>query len=380
MQLVDRGGVGHDALSQAQGQFLASANQSGLLTQVRFNGLPDSPQYDLNVDNVKARALGVPISNINQTLSAALGGTYVNDYLENGRIKRVYVQADAPYRMLPSDIDDWYVRNNSGDMVQLVELASGDWSYGSPKLTRFNGTSSREIQGSSAQGVSSGEALQEVMRLAEDLPDGIDIEWTGLSYEETQSGDSTWILYAVSALAVFLILAALYESWAIPISIMLVVPFGIMGAVLTTWGSKLWMEEGLANDVYFQVGLLMTIGLAAKNAILIVEFAKSNFEEGMSAYDAAYVAAKQRFRPILMTSLTFILGVLPLALASGPGSGAQNAISTGVLGGITATTFFVVFFAPFFFIWVYRLFKHDDVVEGRKAREDDEQSEGGVNA
>lgn len=378
-QLVDRAGLGHEALTQAQGQFLGMANQSPLLTQVRFNGLADSPQYNLDIDKVKARALGVPISNINQTLSAALGGRYVNDFLENGRIKRVYVQADVPYRMLPTDIDDWYVRNVNGDMVQLVELASGEWTYGSPKLTRFNGTSSREIQGSNAEGVSSGEALQEVMKIAEKLPKGIGIEWTGLSYEETQSGSMTGILYAISALAVFLILAALYESWAIPMAIMLVVPFGIFGAVLTTWASKFWMDGGLANDVYFQVGLLMTIGLAAKNAILIVEFAKNNFEEGMSAYDAAYKAAKRRFRPILMTSLTFILGVSPLALASGPGSGAQNAISIGVLGGITATTVFVVFFAPFFFIWVYRLFKHTEVAADREPRgnADKQQEEGG---
>ena len=379
-QLVDLAGLGNEALAQAQNQFLGMANQSPLLTQVRFNGLADSPQYDLDIDNVKARALGVPIASINQTLSAALGGTYVNDFLENGRVKRVYVQADAPYRMLPNDIDDWYVRNNNGDMVQLIELASGKWTYGSPKLTRFNGSSSREIQGANAEGISTGEALQEVMRIADDLPDGIGIEWTGLSYEETQSGNLTGLLYIVSALAVFLILAALYESWAIPISIMLVVPFGIFGAVLATWGSRLWVDGGLANDVYFQVGLLMTIGLAAKNAILIVEFAKTNFQEGMSAYDAAYVAAKQRLRPILMTSLTFILGVMPLALASGPGSGAQNAISVGVLGGITATTLFVVFFAPFFFIWVYRMFKHDEVVQGREDRGETHQETGGENA
>ncbi|GGW87352.1 efflux RND transporter permease subunit [Alteromonas halophila] len=349
-QLIDQGGLGHDALVQASNQFLGQANQSPLLTAVRFNGLSDNPQYNLDVDTMKARSLGVPVSTINQTLSAALGGTYVNDFIENGRIKRVYVQAEDQYRMLPEDISDWYVRNESGGMVQLKEIAAGEWTYGPPKLTRFNGASSREIQGSTTPGVSSGEALQEVARIAQTLPDGIDIAWTGLSYEEKQSGNQTMLLYSITIIAVFMILAALYESWAIPFAIMLTVPFGIFGAILATW------LTGQANDVYFQVGLLMTIGLAAKNAILIVEFAQHNVNAGMSAIDAAMTAAKQRLRPILMTSLTFILGVMPLAFATGPGSGAQNAISIGVLGGITATTLFVVFFAPYFFVWVYRVF------------------------
>lgn len=367
-QLVDRAGLGHQALVNATNQFLGLANQSPLLTQVRFNGLTDSPQYDLTIDNIKSRALGVPISTVNQTLSTALGGTYVNDFLENGRIKRVFVQADIPFRMLPEDIDDWYVRNNDGDMVQLVEVASGEWTYGSPKLTRFNGAASREIQGSTTQGVSSGKALQEVLRLAEKLPDGVEVAWTGLSYEEKEAGTNTLLLYLVSALAVFFILAALYESWTIPVAIILTVPLGILGAVLATWST------GQANDVYFQVGLLITIGLAAKNAILIVEFAKNNFEEGQTAFDAAYQAAQQRFRPILMTSLTFILGVLPLAFASGPGSGAQNAISIGVLGGIMTTTLFVVFFGPYFFIWVYRLFKKDVVKKHQNSNQDDKKA------
>ena len=350
-QLVDRAGLGSDALSRAMDQMLDQANSSPILTQVRFNGLADSPQYQLDMDTVKARALGVPVSTINQTLSTALGGTYVNDYLEKGRIKRVYVQADIPYRMLPDDIGRWYVRNQSGGMVPVAEFSSGGWAYGSPQLTRFNGSSSLEIQGSAIEGVSSGEALQEVTQIARTLPDGIDIEWTGLSYEERQAGSQAPLLYAISLVAVLLALAALYESWAIPLAIILIVPFGIFGALLSTWLSS------QANDVYFQVGLLMTIGLAAKNAILIVEFAKNNFEDGMSAFDAAVHSARQRLRPILMTSLTFILGVMPLAFASGPGSGAQNAISIGVLGGLTAATVFVVFYAPFFFIGVYALFK-----------------------
>ena len=237
----------------------------------------------------------------------------------------------------------------------------------SPKLTRFNGSASREIQGSTSEGVSSGEALQEVLNLAEKLPDGLGVEWTGLSYEEKEAGTNTLLLYIVSALAAFLILAALYESWAIPVAIMLAVPLGIFGAVLATSLAE------QANDVYFQVGLLITIGLAAKNAILIVQFAKNNFEEGHTAFYAAYQAAQQRLRPILMTSLTFIFGVLPLAFATGPGSGAQNAISIGVLGGIITTTIFVVFFGPYFFIWVYRLFKHDVVLEHRKSHPEEEK-------
>ncbi len=358
-QLVDRGGLGQQALSDATDRFLSLSGKNERLTQVRFNGLSDAPQYDLEIDSVKARALGVPINSINRTLSAALGGTYVNDFLEDGRIKRVYIQADAPYRMLPDDIENWYVRNQSGGMVQMAELGSGSWSFGSPKLTRFNGSAAMEIQGATPADVSSGQAFEEIDRIAKELPDGIDIAWTGLSYEEKQAGTNTWLLYLVSTLAVFFILAALYESWPIPLAIMLVVPLGVFGAVIATWVAD------QANDVYFQVGLLITIGLAAKNAILVVEFAKNNFEEGMSAHEAAYEAARQRLRPILMTSFTFILGVLPLAFASGPGSGAQNAISIGVLGGIITTTLFVVIFGPFFFIRVYRLFKKEAVEANR---------------
>ena len=347
-QLIDLAGLGHQALVDGTGQFLGLANQSPLLTQVRFNGLSDAPEYDIAIDDVEARALGIPLTAINRTLSATLGSTYVNDFLDNGRIKQVFVQADAPDRMLPTDIDDWYLRDDAGNMVQLAEIASGSWGQASPKLTRFNGSSSREIQGASVPGVSSGQAMEEVLRIAEELPDGLEVAWTGISYEERQAGSNTGLLYLISALAVFFILAALYESWAIPLAIMLVVPLGIFGAVVATWLSD------QSNDVYFQVGLLITIGLAAKNAILIVEFARANFERGMNAYDAAYHAAQTRFRPILMTSLTFMLGVAPLAFATGAGSGAQNAISASILGGITATTLFVVIFGPFFFIWVYR--------------------------
>jgi hydrophobe/amphiphile efflux-1 (HAE1) family protein len=345
-QLVDRAGLGQEALNDAMQQFIGEANQSGLLN-------------DIDIDSAKARALGVPIATINQTLSTALGGSYINDFIENGRIKKVYAQADAEYRMLPTDIERWHVRNASGGMVPLSTFGSGEWTYGPSKLTRFNGKSSREVQGEAAKGISSGEALNQVSKLVENLPAGIGLQWTGLSYEEKQSGGQAWIVYMISIIAVFLALAALYESWTIPLAIMLTVPLGIFGAVLATWGT------GQANDVYFQVGLLMTIALAAKNAILIIEFAKTNLEEGMSIYDSAVTAAKQRLRPILMTSLTFILGVMPLAFASGPGSGAQNAISIGVLGGITATTILVLFFAPFFFISVMRLFKTEELKSDR---------------
>ncbi|MFT7259697.1 MAG: multidrug efflux pump [Glaciecola sp.] len=353
-QLVDRAGLGQDAFNVAMHQFIEEANQSGLLNRVRFSGLPPSPQYDIDIDSGKARALGVRIATINQTLSTALGGSYINDFIENGRIKRVYAQADAEYRMLPADIERWHVRNASGGMVPLSTFGSGEWTYGASKLTRFNGKSSLEIQGQAAKGISSGEALNKVSKLVENLPEGIGLQWTGLSYEEKQSGGQAWIVYMISIIAVFLALAALYESWTIPLAIMLTVPLGIFGAVLATWGA------GQANDVYFQVGLLMTIALAAKNAILIIEFAKTNLEEGMSAYDSAVTAAKQRLRPILMTSLTFILGIMPLAFASGPRWGAQNAISIGVFGGIAATTVFVLSFAPFFFIVVMRLLKKDE--------------------
>lgn len=368
-QLVDRGGVGHAALMGAMGQMLGMASESKFLTGVRPNGLADNPQYTLDIDHTKARAFGVPISSINETLSAAWGGVYVNDFIEKGRTKKVYIQADAPYRMMPDDIASWYVRNSDGGMASLSQFGEGSWGYGSPKLTRFNGASSREIQGSAANGVSSGEAMDEIMELAKKLPEGIEISWTGLSFEERDSGSKAPILYTLAMIAVFLALAALYESWSIPLAIILIVPLGIFGAVVAAW------LFGQNNDIYFQVGLLITIGLAAKNAILIVEFAKHNFEnEGMRAYDAVTYAAKQRLRPILMTSLTFLLGVLPLAVASGPGSGAQNAISIGILGGLTTVTLFVLFYAPFFFLWVYRILKKEEVAQRREQNKQDEES------
>jgi multidrug efflux pump len=351
LQLVDRGGLGHEALMGARNQLLGMAAQNPKLMGVRPNGLDDVPQYKIDIDHEKASAMGVSIADINQTLQTAWGSTYVNDFLDEGRIKKVYMQADAPYRMNPNDIHEWYVRNNQGEMVPFSAFATAHWTYGSPKLERFNGFSSVNIQGSPAEGVSSGVAMEEMANLVEQLPDGIGLEWSGLSYEERLSGSQAPALYALSILVVFLCLAALYESWGVPFAVMLVVPLGVLGAVVFT------MLAGLSNDVYFQVGLLTTIGLSAKNAILIVEFAKDLYDEGHGLMESAMTAAKQRFRPILMTSMAFVLGVTPLALASGAGSAAQNAIGIGVMGGMLSATFLAIFFVPMFFVAVESLLK-----------------------
>jgi multidrug efflux pump len=356
-QLTDRGGVGHEKLMQARNQLLGLASQDKSLMGVRPNGLEDTPQYRVDVDQVKASALGLSLSDINNTLTAAWGSSYVNDFIDKNRVKRVYVQADAPYRMLPSDINLWFVRNNVGDMVPFSNFSTAHWEYGSPRLERFNGNSSRQIQGSAAPGVSSGEAMSAMEKLAAKLPDGISFEWNGLSYEERRAGAQAPALYAISLLVVFLCLAALYESWAIPFAVMLVVPLGILGAVLATLLAK------QSNDVYFQVGLLLTIGLSAKNAILIIEFAQDLHHKGANVIDAVVEASRLRLRPIIMTSLAFILGVLPLALATGAGSGSQNAIGVGVVGGMISATILTVFFAPLFFVVVYSLFKRNEMNE-----------------
>lgn len=363
LQLVDRGGLGHEALMGARNQLLGMAAQNPNLMGVRPNGLDDVPQYKIDIDHEKASAMGVAIADINQTLQTAWGSTYVNDFLDEGRIKKVYMQADAPYRMNPNDIHEWYVRNNQGEMVPFSAFATAHWTYGSPKLERFNGFSSVNIQGSPAEGVSSGVAMEEMAKLVEQLPDGIGLEWSGLSYEERLSGSQAPALYALSILVVFLCLAALYESWSVPFAVILVVPLGILGAVVFT------MFAGLSNDVYFQVGLLTTIGLSAKNAILIVEFAKDLYDEGHGLMESAMTAAKQRFRPILMTSMAFVLGVTPLAIASGAGSAAQNAIGIGVMGGMLSATFLAIFFVPMFFVAVESLLKkrgHDTRPEPAK--------------
>ncbi|WP_445179474.1 efflux RND transporter permease subunit EmhB [Pseudomonas sp. McL0111] len=344
--LQDRAGIGHDKLMEARNQFLGMAAQSKVLYQVRPNGLNDEPQYHLEIDDAKARALGVSISDINSTLSISFGSSYVNDFIDRGRVKKVYVQGQAGARMSPEDMKKWYVRNSAGTMVPFSAFAKGEWIYGSPKLARYNGVEAMEILGSPAPGYSTGDAMAEVEAIAKKLPAGVGISWTGLSYEERLSGSQAPALYALSLLMVFLCLAALYESWSIPIAVMLVVPLGIIGALLAT------SLRGLSNDVYFQVGLLTTIGLAAKNAILIVEFAKELHEQGRSLRDAAIEACRMRLRPIIMTSLAFVLGVVPLAISTGAGSGSQHAIGTGVIGGMLTATILAIFWVPLFFVTV----------------------------
>jgi multidrug efflux pump len=348
LYLLDRAGLGHAALMQARNQFLGMASKSPGLVGMRPNGQEDTPQYQIDIDQAKAGAFSLSMADINDTLSTALGGSYVNDFLDRGRVKKVFVQADAPFRMMPEDINRWYVRNKQGGMVPFSAFSSSRWTYGSPRLERYNGFPAVEILGMPAPGKSSGEAMKILEEIAAKLPPGIALEWTGLSYQERKSGSQAPALYAISILVVFLCLAALYESWSVPTAVILVVPLGIIGAVLATFG------RGLTNDVYFQVGLLTTIGLAAKNAILIVEFAKAQVEKGHELLEATMEAARLRLRPILMTSLAFILGVLPLAISSGAGSGSQKAIGTGVIGGMFTATVLGIYFVPVFFVLVYR--------------------------
>ncbi|MDY0882790.1 efflux RND transporter permease subunit [Dongia soli] len=349
--LQDRAGVGHEALIAARNQFLGMAAQNPVLMAVRPNGQDDTPQFEINIDQAKATALGLTIAEINDTLSTAWGSSYVNDFIDKGRVKKVYVQADAPARMSPEDLNKWYVRNAGGEMVPFSAFAQVKWNYGSPRLERYNGLPAVEILGQPAPGRSSGEAMKAVEEIAAKLPPGIGYEWTGLSYQERLSGSQAPALYAISLLVVFLCLAALYESWSIPFAVMLVVPLGVLGAL----GAA--SLRGLSNDVYFQVGLLTTIGLSAKNAILIVEFAKELQEQGKGLIESTLEAVRMRLRPILMTSLAFILGVLPLAISSGAGSGSQNAIGTGVMGGMISATVLGIFFVPLFFVLVRHVFK-----------------------
>ncbi|ELB6937779.1 efflux RND transporter permease subunit [Salmonella enterica] len=356
-ELIDQGGLGHDALTKARNQLLGMvAKHPDLLVRVHPNGLEDTPQFKLDVDQEKAQALGVSLSDINETISAALGGYYVNDFIDRGRVKKVYVQADAQFRMLPGDINNLYVRSANGEMVPFSTFSSARWIYGSPRLERYNGMPSMELLGEAAPGRSTGEAMSLMENLASQLPNGIGYDWTGMSYQERLSGNQAPALYAISLIVVFLCLAALYESWSIPFSVMLVVPLGVVGALLAA------SLRGLNNDVYFQVGLLTTIGLSAKNAILIVEFAKDLMEkEGRGLIEATLEASRMRLRPILMTSLAFILGVMPLVISRGAGSGAQNAVGTGVMGGMLTATLLAIFFVPVFFVVVKRRFnRHHD--------------------
>ncbi|HDQ41286.1 MAG TPA: multidrug efflux RND transporter permease subunit, partial [Desulfonatronum sp.] len=354
-QLQDRGGIGHQALMNARNQLLGMAAQDDRLTRVRPNGMEDVPQYRLDVDWERAGTLGVPINSIHNTVSAAFGGSYVNDFIQNGRVKRVYVQADALHRMLPEDLERLYVRNAAGGMTPLTAFATSRWDFGSPRLERFNAFPSMNIMGEAPHGKSTGEAMQAMEEIVAKLPEGVGYDWSGISYQERMATAQTGILYAFSMIVIFLCLAALYESWTMPISIMLVLPLGVIGGVAAS------MLRGFPNDVYFQIGLLTVLGLTTKNAILIVQFAMLRVREGMGLLAATLEAAKLRLRPIVMTSLAFGFGVLPLAKATGAGAGAQTAIGTSVLGGMVTATFLAIFFIPLFYVWVVQLF-------GRKKR------------
>ncbi len=349
-QLQDRAGLGHDALIAARNQLLGMAGAEKDLTAVRPNGQDDTPQFRIDVDQDKAGALSLSLGEINSALATVWGGSYVNDFIDKGRVKKVYVQGDAPFRMLPEDMERWYFRNSKGEMAPFSSFATAHWAFGPTRLERYNGVPSVEILGMPSPGKSSGEAMQLMENLAGRLPQGIGYEWTGLSYQERLSGAQAPMLLGLSLLVVFLCLAALYESWSVPFSVMLVVPLGVLGALAAS------SLRGLTNDVYLQVGLLATIGLSAKNAILIVEFAKAKHDAGEDLLAATVDAARMRLRPILMTSLAFMLGVLPLAISNGAGAGGQNAIGTAVMGGTFAATALGIFYIPSFFVVVTRLF------------------------
>ena len=349
-QLMDRGGVGHDALMQARNQLLGMASQDDRLISVRPNGMEDVPEYRVDVDWDKAGAQGLPINSIHNTISAAFGGAYVNDFIQGGRVKRVFVQADAPYRMLPQDLDRLYVRNRTGKMVPFTSFASGHWTSGPPRLERFNGFPSMNIWGEPAPGKSSGDAMQAMEEIVAKLPQGIGYDWTGLSYQERQAAAQKGLLYTFSILIAFLFLAALYGKWDIPIAVLLILPLGVIGGFAAS------SVRDLPSDVYFQIGLLNTLGLATKNAILIVQFAMAGAAKGVGLIPAALQAVKLRLRPILMTSMTTGLSVLPLAFSTGAGAGAMNAIGTVVLGGMVTGTFLVVLFVPLFYVLIEKTF------------------------
>ncbi|MFG6416115.1 efflux RND transporter permease subunit [Roseateles sp. DC23W] len=348
--LQDLGGLGQDKLVEAREQLIELANKRPELSRTRTNSLTETPQLQISIDDHKAGVLGVQPSVINDTMSIALGGAYVNDFIDRGRVKRVLVQGEGAYRAAPDSINHWYVRNTAGQMVSFAAFASSSWINGPRQLVRYNGSSAYEIQADVPPGISSGAAMKVMEEVLAEMPPGIGYEWSGRSYQERLSGDQAPLLYAVSVLFIFLCLAALYESWSVPFSVMLVVPLGILGALAASH------LGGQNNDVFFQVGLLTTVGLSAKNAILIVEFAQSLMGRGMALMDAVLLASRQRLRPILMTSLAFMMGVLPLAYSSGAGSGSQKAIGFGVLGGMASATALGIFFVPLFYLWVRQRF------------------------
>jgi multidrug efflux pump len=351
LEIEDRGQLGHEKLLAARNQLLGMARQDHTLFAVRSNGLEDASQYRLDIDREKANALGVSVSDLDATVQGALGSEFVNQFMRDGRVKQVYVQGEADARMLPSDLSRWYVRNSVGNMVPFDAFLTGSWTLGPQKVESYNDVPSVEIQGQPAPGSSTGAAMATMERLIPKLPPGIGYEWTGLSYEQQKAGSQTGPLYAISLTVVLLCLAALYESWPVPISVLLVVPLGVIGAIAAT------LLRGLDNDVYFQVGLLTTVGLATKNAILIVEFAKAFFDAGMSLAEAAVQAARERLRPILMTSIAFVFGTLPLMFASGAGAASRIAIGTAVVGGMLSATVLAIFFVPVFFVAVLHLFR-----------------------
>jgi multidrug efflux pump len=351
LELEDQAGYGHQKLTQARQELIDMATKDPLLKNVRFNGLDDTTQLHVDIDQAKAQALGLDLGDVNDTLSAAWGGEFINNFIDRGRVKQVYMQADAPFRTSPEDIGRWFVRGSSGNMAPFSAFSTWRWITGPSQLQRYNGAAAMEIQGEPAKGKSTGVAMAEMQKLIGKLPLGIGFEWTGISYQERLSGAQAPALYGISILVVFLCLAALYESWSIPFSVMLVIPLGVVGALSAA------TLRGFYNDVYFQVGLLTTIGLSAKNAILIVQFADEAEKRGATPTEAALEAARLRLRPILMTSLAFIAGVFPLAISTGAGAGSQNDIGTGVIGGMLTATVLAIFFVPMFFVGVRSIFR-----------------------
>jgi multidrug efflux pump len=351
MEILNTGGMPREQFKAAMNEILAEGRSDPTLTGVRQNSLDDNPALTVNIDEEKVGALGISQAQVDQTLTAAWGGNYVGDFVDRGRVKRVYVQGDAQFRSRPEDLDNWHVRSSSGDMAPFSAFSSISWAQAPTTLGRFNGISNYEIQGDAAEGKSTGEAMDRIAAIAAKQP-GVTVAWSGLSYQERLSGGQAPFLYAVSLLVVFLCLAALYESWSVPFSVLLVVPLGVLGAALAVW------TRGLSNDVYFQVGLLTTMGLSAKNAILIVEFAEGAERRGMKPYQAALEGARLRLRPILMTSLAFIFGVLPLAISTGAGAQSRIAIGTAVIGGMLTATVLAIFFVPMFFVMVRMIFRN----------------------